>query len=152
MVGISSTQGCMFVGSWFKQASESIKMAIKHTGNFSHSWSLATWDLIAEQISNRSTNKCLSMFQNPSNSKLLFPETSLIPGMFLNIIPNLSVMSWLTARSPSGQRGGCSSMSSTATLLLYLNDRPSCELKTLNCFWRSKGQSPNSGRIGSFGL
>lgn len=87
-----------------------------------------------------------------SDSKLLFPKTSLIPEMFLNIIPNLSGMSWLTVRSPSGQRGGCSSMSSTAKLLLYLNDRPSCELKTLNCFWRSKGQSPNSGRIGSFGL
>lgn len=87
-----------------------------------------------------------------SHSKLLFPETSLIPGTFLNIIPRLSGMSWLTVRPPSGQRDGCSSMSSTAKLVLYLNDGLSCELKSLKCFWRSKGQSPDAGRVGSFGL
>lgn len=60
-----------------------------------------------------------------SHSKLPFPETSLIPQMFLNIIPNLSSMSRLTVRSPGGQRDRCSSMSSPTKLVLYLGPRMS---------------------------
>lgn len=69
-----------------------------------------------------------------SHSKLPFPEISLIHELFLTIIPNLSSMSWLTVRSPGGQRDGCSSMSSPTKLALYLNKGSSGELKTLNYF------------------